>query len=304
MNGGLALKFSIIIPTYNRAQLVFKTIESALQQSCDDFEIIVVDDGSTDDTEQLFAHYRHPKVTYFRKENGERGAARNFGARKASGDYLNFFDSDDLMLPNHLAEASKCIDLFDRPEVFALGYRIEDGKGRVKQSQLNLPDPLNELLLSGNVLGCNPVFVRKDVFAQVAFDEVRPLAGSEDWLLWLRLSARFRFRFWPQVTSVLIDHEGRSVYNFKEEKLVSRSERMLASLAGDPIFMGRYGGHLDRIRAFRYIYTGLHLALSGQVGRPLYYLYRAAITSPASLFRRTTLGTLKHVVLSGLRKCT
>ena len=295
------MKFSIVIPTYNRAELVFRTLESALAQDYANFEVLVVDDGSTDDTERRFLAYHHPKVAYYRRPNGERGAARNFGASKATGDYLNFFDSDDLMLPNHLSEARKCIEAFDRPEVFAIGFRMEDGAGKVKQTLRHLPDPLNETLLTGNVLGCNPVFVRKDIFERNSFDETRALAGSEDWLLWLRLSARFRFRFWDQVTSRLIDHSGRSVYHFAETKLVGRSEIMLARLSEDEVFMNRYGAKIPGIRAFRYIYTGLHLALSGQVNRPMVFLYKAAVTRPSSLFRKATLGTLKHVLRNLLR---
>lgn len=294
----MSVKFSIIIPTYNRAKIVFKTIESVLEQRYDDFEIIVVDDGSTDETQELFTRFQNPKVSYFRKENGERGAARNFGARKAVGDYLSFFDSDDLLKPNHLDEALKCIQAFDRPEVFAIGFSVVDGEGRVKRVVRDLPNPMNERLFAGNVLGCSAVFVRKDIFDQVPFCETRALAGSEDWLLWLRLAARYPFRFWNQVTWSLVDHGGRSVYHFEEKKLTARSREMLAGLKADPVFMNRYADRIGQIQASREIYTGLHLALSGHVGLPFVYLGRAAATYPNVLWSRTTLGTLKHVLVN------
>lgn len=294
------MRFSLIIPTYNRAELLFRTLESVLAQEFGDFEVIVVDDGSTDSTEARFATYRHPKVRYFRKENGERGAARNFGARQARGEYLSFFDSDDLMDPDHLSEANRCIEELGRPEVFSLGYRVEDGRGGIRRVIRGLPDPVNEALLDSNVLGCIPVFVRKDVFDACPFDETRELAGSEDWLLWLKLAARHPFRFRDRATCALVDHGDRSVYHFEREKLENRTRAMLRGLESDAPFMARYPGRLRGIRAFRDIYTGLHLALSGHVKLPLVYLARAAAADPRSLLRRTTLGTLKHVLRNSL----
>lgn len=292
------MRFSLIIPTYNRADLVLKTVDSALKQTFLDFEVIVVDDGSTDETETRFKALSHPQLIYVRKANAERGAARNFGARLAQGEYVSFFDSDDSMDPDHLAEADRCVERFSKPEVFALGFRVEDGEGRVKRVIRDLPDPLNETLLRDNILGCNPVFVRKDVFARHSFGEERALAGSEDWLLWLQLAARYPFRFCNKATCALIDHGGRSVYHFTEAKLQGRTRAMCDGLAADAVFMEQYGSHLGRIRAFRHVYTGLHLALSGHVWLPLVYLGRASLTDARSLARRATLGTLKHVLLN------
>ncbi len=99
------LFFSVVIPTYNRASFVGKTIQSLLAQTYSHFEIIVVDDGSTDDTEAVVRGIRSDKLTYHKKKNGERAAARNTGARLAKGDYVNFFDSDDLAYPVHLHTA-------------------------------------------------------------------------------------------------------------------------------------------------------------------------------------------------------
>jgi glycosyltransferase involved in cell wall biosynthesis len=76
--------FSIVIPTYNRAHLITKTIESVLAQEDGDFEILVVDDGSSDNTGEVVSRIFDPRLTYFRKENAERGAARNFGFRKST----------------------------------------------------------------------------------------------------------------------------------------------------------------------------------------------------------------------------
>src|SRR6185295_14567616 len=96
--------FSIIIPVYNRSHLLGETIDTVLAQSYRHFEIIIVDDGSTENIKQVLEKKYSNELTvkYFRKQNEERGAARNYGLKHASGDYAVFFDSDDLMKPHYL----------------------------------------------------------------------------------------------------------------------------------------------------------------------------------------------------------
>jgi len=111
-------RVSVIIPTYNRAHVVGEAIDSVLAQTYQDFEIIVVDDGSTDNTREVLEDYarRHPdkmRVIY-RQTNGGAGAARNDGIRASQGEYIAFLDSDDLYLPNRLESAVRFLD--EHPE--------------------------------------------------------------------------------------------------------------------------------------------------------------------------------------------
>src|SRR5947209_8581316 len=97
--------FSVVIPTYNREKLIQNTLNSVLNQKYQSFEIIVIDDGGQDNTEQLIKNIDDPKISYYKKENGERGAARNYGWQLAKGSYVTFLDSDDIFYENHLKEA-------------------------------------------------------------------------------------------------------------------------------------------------------------------------------------------------------
>src|SRR6266849_1500345 len=92
------MQFSIVIPTYNRAQLLAHALESVWRQRFRDYEVIVVDDGSNDET-QAYLHGLNNKVRVIRQENRGPGAARNIGAHQAHGDYVAFLDSDDLWFP-------------------------------------------------------------------------------------------------------------------------------------------------------------------------------------------------------------
>lgn len=97
-------KVSVIIPTYNRKDYVTEAIDSVLNQTYKDFEVIVVDDGSTDGTGEILKEKYRNKIRYFYKENGGCASARNYGIRNALGKYIAFLDSDDKYLPKKLED--------------------------------------------------------------------------------------------------------------------------------------------------------------------------------------------------------
>ena len=122
---------SIIIPTYNRAPTILRAVASALQQCEDHDEVIVIDDGSTDDTEQVLKPYME-KIMYCRVQNGGVGYARNIGLNTAKNEYIAFLDSDDEWLPGKLSLQKRLLDA--KPElVFCFSKLVEkhpDGKTR------------------------------------------------------------------------------------------------------------------------------------------------------------------------------
>src|SRR5689334_17186104 len=146
--------FSVVIPTYNRAHIIRGTIDSVLAQTDPDFEVIVVDDGGTDATGEVVRAVTDPRVTYQRKANAERAAARNFGAARARGRYVEFLDSDDVFYPNHLAAARRLIAAAGEPEIVHLGYEMKDSAGAVVGRAGPFEGALNGYLPYGNVLSC------------------------------------------------------------------------------------------------------------------------------------------------------
>jgi glycosyltransferase involved in cell wall biosynthesis len=110
--------FSVIIPSYNRAELIGRTIDSVLSTAGADLEVIVVDDGSTDTTLDVLARYG-PKIRILRQENRGPGAARNRGLREAIGDYVAFLDSDDIWFPWTIETYGRVIEKHDRPAFIA-----------------------------------------------------------------------------------------------------------------------------------------------------------------------------------------
>jgi glycosyltransferase involved in cell wall biosynthesis len=293
--------FSIIIPTYNRAHLIRQTIESVLAQEDTDFEIIVVDDGSRDNTEEVVRGISDERLTYYRKENAERAAARNYGAARARGRYLSFFDSDDLLYPHHLSAARRLIATHNEPEIFHLGFEMRDARGRLLARVDSLSGNLNEQLLRGNLLSCNGVFLRRDVALAFPFNEDRKLSASEDWELWLRLASRYRIHYSNEVTSVIVNHDERSVLVVDEAALLNRKRLTLKYLFEDAVFVEKFGRQRKLIENEFLSYIALHLALAREPRRACKYLKDSVLLLPSSVFRRRFLAVVKHIVFNSLK---
>src|SRR5690554_3777960 len=120
--------FSVIIPSYNRRNFIGETINSVLSQTFKDFEIIVVDDGSTDNTKLYIEETFNEKVRIISIPNSERGKARNTGTENARGEYMYYLDSDDILYPNHLQQAFAFIESKDNPEWIFQEYEFLNKK--------------------------------------------------------------------------------------------------------------------------------------------------------------------------------
>jgi glycosyltransferase involved in cell wall biosynthesis len=291
--------FSVIIPTYNRASFLVKTIDSVLVQTETNFELIVVDDGSTDNTEALVAAIKDDRIRYIKQANSERGAARNKGVKEARGSYIYFLDSDDLLYKNHL-EIAKTSLLKNPAKFYFQPYCIEDGSGKVIRNMPKLKDDLNlQLVEEGNYMSCHGVFLERETALQNPFNEDREMAGSEDYELWLRLAARVKIVAGTNVTSALVNHDDRSVFNFSAAKLITRKQKMLDALKSDSFFMEKYGKHFSSITSDAYSYVALHLPLdkSHHLLRWYYYKKSAAAYLPF-IFSKRSLVILRQL-LSG-----
>jgi glycosyltransferase involved in cell wall biosynthesis len=287
--------FTIVIPTYNRADFLPKTIETLLNQSFTNFEIIVVDDGSTDNTAEVMRKIEDSRVIYHPKKNEERAVARNTGAKMARGKYINFFDSDDLAYTHHLQTAYNTIEKLQNPEFFHLSYDIKTPEGDIIREVNQLPDQLNQMLIHGNTLSCNGVFIRKDIALNFPFTPDRALSASEDYELWLRLSSRFTLHHNNTMTTSVINHEMRSVLTVNLEKLSSRMRLLESYLQKDTVFMEKYGKYLPTFKSDNCTYIALHLALTKKNRiQTIRYLIKSLTISLQVLKTRRFYATIKH----------
>ena len=285
--------FSIIIPTYNRAGFIEKSIQTVLDQDFADFEVIVVDDGSTDNTKKIVSVIEDKRLKYFYKENGERGAARNFGIKKAKGKYITFLDSDDILMSRHFEEAKKFIDK-KQPEIFHQQYQIKNGE---KTKKIKIRLPIQKALIKGNPLSCMGVFIKRDTALKNLFNEDRRISGSEDYELWLRYAAKYSFLYHPVCTSSLMVHDSRSVFTMDKEKLIERKLLMLDYAFKDENVNNVYGKYRKKMLAYAYSYIALHLALTkGNNKASIKYLYKSIYSYPQNIFEKRIFAIVKHLI--------
>lgn len=207
--------FSIVIPAYNRKDFLVDTIKSVLQQDYTHLEVIVVDDGSTDGTyEHLQSLYKdESKVAVYSKENGERGAARNFGFKKASGEFVVFLDSDDSLMSNHLSVLNEAINRQPDYNFYATKFNfIRNGNTSDHQILATLKEGTYDyqLFLTGNHLACNFCVRRNNPHLKL-FEEDRGYAIMEDWMFLMENLFSDQLYLIDEITLSMNDHDDRSM---------------------------------------------------------------------------------------------
>lgn len=212
---------SVIIPTYNRAGLLAQAIESVLAQSYPSFEIIVVDDGSRDDTNTVVGSYSDPRIRYIYQDNAGLSAARNTGIRAARGKYVALLDADDLFMPEKLAYQVQVLD--HQPEVgfVAGGFLYVDADGRpLAERRPWQSHPQLDLMtwLHGCPVVPSAVLLSRAWLARVGgFDSA--LRRVEDRDLWLRLAYHGCGMAWtPHLTCAYRIHGGQMVRDGQSQK--------------------------------------------------------------------------------------
>jgi glycosyltransferase involved in cell wall biosynthesis len=293
------LKFSIVIPTYNRAHLIRGSILSVLAQSYSNWELIIVDDGSTDHTKVVVDKFVSDRVKYVYVENGERGRARNIGIENSSGNYVTFLDSDDQFFVFFLQNAYDFISSINKPVMVSLAYEIKEVGGKVLNRMSFGDTILNRRLLNRNILSCIGVFLQREIAMQYPFCENRNFAGTEDWLLWLKLSARYPIYHLSEISASLIQHEERSVLTFNEQSYKHRINILEEELMKDKVFMNKYSQKtVQKITGHMYTYTALHAILNNHKTKGLKYFLKGILLSPSEILTRRTLGIIKHLIVS------
>lgn len=146
------MRFSVVIPVYNKASTIGAAVESVLTQTFSDYEIIVVDDGSTDDVVGALEMFSD-RIKLIRRENGGVSAARNTGIRTACGDYVCFLDADDIWLENHLSVLDSMISAFPNESFFFTSFRVVDCDGNVRESRDRLSRIGENTILTNDLIG-------------------------------------------------------------------------------------------------------------------------------------------------------
>lgn len=194
------MKISIIVPTYNRARMVTETIDSILNQTYQDFELIVVDNCSIDDTEKVIGGYADKRIRYFRHDNGGVIAVnRNYGILQAKGEFIAFCDDDDLWLPDKLEKQMLEFEKDERLGLVctnAILFNEKGDLGKFFTNKLNDNNFTFGSLVRKSSMICSSVLVKKSVIDDIGVMDTSPeIFTAEDYELWLRIAKKYRVKY-------------------------------------------------------------------------------------------------------------
>ena len=225
---------SIVIPTYNRAHLVPRALSSVLAQSFVDWELILVDDGSEDNTEEVVQEFLgDSRIKYLRKENSGSADSRNVGVNHSTGEFLAFLDSDDVWEPNKLEVNVRYINSNPEGICFYSGFRTIDSKSG-KQIRKSVP-PEGERDLREQLKTSNPIHAfstavfPKEVFLQAGGFDIE-FKARQDVDLFYRISKISSFVAIPEVLA--------TVYNNQADRI---SANVSNRFSGFDLFLKRHG---------------------------------------------------------------
>ena len=269
-------KVSIVIPTYNRADFLPKAVQSVLNQTYGDWEMVIVDDGSIDKTEEIVKGYKEARIRYIlHKSNLGLSAARNTGIKNSRGEYIAFLDSDDEWFPEKIScqmnifqkENSKC------DVVCTSGYMIKNDKIiGVKAIPANLGN-FYEKFLFENITWTSNVLVKKECFKKVGlFDE--NLESCEDWDMWIRIAKYYKFVFLEMPLAKYVIHPGQL------------SENLLKKINARKRILFKYQDELKNrkfVYSHHYYKIGNLCCLSGKIREGRKYLFKGILVYPFCL---------------------
>lgn len=238
---------SIIIPTYNRASTLKRCIESLLDQTYSDFEIIIVDDNSRDNSEAIIKNISDPRIKYLRHEkNLGANAARNTGIKHAVGELIAFQDSDDEWFNNKLEIQMKELNESGADIVASSFIRYMEGKRKVLPKENINDEELSKRLLYKNYISTQTILGKANCFKDNEFDNKLP--RFQDWELMIRLSRKYKIHFIKQpLVNVYVQKDSITkqpqkaidainIIMNKHKEIINEDKRALAafnSLLGD-----------------------------------------------------------------------
>ena len=272
---------SVVIPVHNGAEYIGPAIESVLGQTWSDLEVIVVDDGSTDDTPEVVRRY-DARVRCVRQDNRGVAAARNRGIAESRARYVAFLDADDLWRPEKLARQMRALRESPRGRVCATAFQVVDEQLRPLEVRGGEHGVTRDLLLRGNVVGTPSTVVGERALFEAAGGFDPALSQCADWDMWIRLSTRTEFLCLAELLVLYRSHAGnmsRSVPLLEKDSL-RVLEKAFATGALPPSLQAeraRAFAHNDSVLAGSYFRAGCYRDAARCAFRALRLDWRQAV---------------------------
>lgn len=212
--------FSVIIPLYNKENFIENTLRSVLNQSFTDFEIIIVNDGSTDASEEKAKQFIDTRIRYYSKENDGVSTARNYGIALAQSDYISFIDADDYWYPNFLQEMFANINQFPNQKVFTAAIEIETSS-KIIEAQYSIKKTSDceivnyfDASVKESVIWTSSAVFHKSVFEEIGNFDIK-LKSGQDTDLWIRIGLIYPVLFSWKILARYV-HDSNSLSKRKE----------------------------------------------------------------------------------------
>lgn len=291
--------FSVVIPTYNREKLLPETLDSVLSQSFQNYEIVVVDNGSTDNTPSLFEkRYALPNVRYLRSEvNKERSWARNHGLRRSQGVFATLLDSDDFMYPSALLDAFNYHQSNPSIKFFHNMYELIDETGNAIY-HYRFPSLRNQYLAiaSGNFLSCIGVFLHRDAYNELVFNSDPKMIAAEDYEAWIKLIAKYKLGRIDKINSGIRHHGGRSVNNKVYINLDYQRQIIIDMIHSEPLLFSKYKSYLKRIASSFFFMQSIVSAQDKDKSKAWRSLLKAIRSDPSTFLTLRLYQTTYNVI--------
>jgi len=284
--------FSVVVPSFNREDHIGRCLESLVRQSCKDFEVVVVDNASTDGTVDAVLSFdgRLDVKVLVNDSNRERSFSRNRGAEHARGVFVVFLDSDDELRPDSLELAAAFVEADPDRRFFFQRLTIVDESGAtVYEPVVRKSHTMQRTLAEGNPLSCSGVFVERSLFLEHRFDEAPELVGSEDWHCWIRIAAEYEPVVCPGGGALLVDHSSRTISSDSWQDAEKRFAHLTADLLADPATRGYLAPHRSLFHGTQAHYVAVKAAGQSAFRTSLVRFGRAIRHHPGLMFTRRTM---------------
>ncbi|RRJ93234.1 glycosyltransferase family 2 protein [Paenimyroides tangerinum] len=268
--------FSIIIPLFNKEKFLKATLESVFEQTFSDFEILVINDGSTDKSLEVVESIQHKKIKIYNQKNQGVSAARNLGIEKSTSDYCCFLDADDIWKPNHLESLFQLIQKFPDAGLYCNRYEIQISKNKIISTTFEFGNShegyINDFFKSSlvnRIALTSACCISKKTYHEIqGFDT--EITNGEDLDYWIRIALKYKIAISNQNTLIYnfrTDNQSISKINIEKQKLPNL-EKYHSEEKQNP--------SLKRFLDLYRIEYALHFHICGNTNKKKFYLKNVA----------------------------
>lgn len=252
--------FSVVITSYNRENLIEETLNTVFNQTYKNFEIIIVDDASTDNTVSILKPLeKEGRIKLIvNRENSERCISRNIGMEAAKGDYVTLLDSDDFMYPDCLADAAEFVRKNNGVHFFHNYYELVDNnRNVVYKYSFPKKEDFTKKMAEGNFISCIGNFISKEIYTNYKFSVDPKVLGSEDWEIWLRVYSSYELGVIPKVNHGVRNHDSRSVNSLDYARIIETKLYIVRNLFENRQFEDKFGPYKEFMLGSIYLFAAV-----------------------------------------------